>query len=234
MDYDASTVTATEQDMDICMAGSGSTQYMYDNVFSVKPNPLTFVSALGNFRWNPTRNSLSHVNLMEIAVHCWRKGVPLEQARKKVDYTKTPTIFGIHPPWTNTMRNIPRLSPDEVVYLERPDPFTALSGKKPMLRPEQKQIQLMMYLIEKFSEPGDFSMDPCAGTFPVAMACMLVKRHRRFIGGDVDPFFITYVKYSLIETYARHVLNRESNLEATEEKGGENLIAAAQLLVMEL
>ena len=55
-----------------------------------------------------------------------------------------------------------------------------------MLGPEQKSVQWMMDIIQKFTHGGDLFVDPFAGTFSVAMACMILSKNRSFVGADLD------------------------------------------------
>jgi hypothetical protein len=43
-------------------------------------------------------------------------------------------------------------------------------------------------LVTHFSDPNDLVVDPCAGSFTTAIACL--RHNRRFIGCDVDPAYI--------------------------------------------
>jgi hypothetical protein len=55
------------------------------------------------------------------------------------------------------------------------------------LHPTQKHIDLMIYLVEKLTNCGDTILDPCAGSFTTAIACL--RTGRRFICIDVDPYY---------------------------------------------
>lgn len=50
--------------------------------------------------------------------------------------------------------------------------------------PTEKPVNLMEYLIEKSSDPGDLVMDTFSGSFPVAFACH--NTGRKFIGCEID------------------------------------------------
>lgn len=51
--------------------------------------------------------------------------------------------------------------------------------------PAAKPIELLVYLIEKVSRPGDLILDPFCGSGSTGVAC--VKTGRRFIGIEIDP-----------------------------------------------
>ena len=104
------------------------------------------------------------------------------------------------------------------------------SNSRAMLRPEQKSITLMSDIIEKFSKPGDLVVDPCSGTFSVAKACLLLPKHRRFVGCDLDPACLQHTEDRLIELFARQLLNPRSDISTRDDK----LTSSAQNLVAEI
>jgi site-specific DNA-methyltransferase (adenine-specific) len=55
----------------------------------------------------------------------------------------------------------------------------------PRVHPTQKPVSLMVWLLERFSKPGDLIYDPYMGSGPVAMACHLLER--RYIGVEIVP-----------------------------------------------
>lgn len=54
--------------------------------------------------------------------------------------------------------------------------------------PHQKPLLLQTNLIETVSSPGDYILDPCAGSYSVLEACREIKRN--FIGGDLKTMQI--------------------------------------------
>jgi DNA polymerase-1 len=61
----------------------------------------------------------------------------------------------------------------------------------------QKPLPLMIYLIEKLTQPGDTVLDPFAGSGTTLLAAMLTGR--RFIGVEVDEGYYATIKLRLAE-----------------------------------
>lgn len=62
------------------------------------------------------------------------------------------------------------------------------------VHPTQKPVNLMMWLIERYTKPGDLVLDPYMGSGPVAKACHMLGR--RYIGVE------------LVESYCRTAVDR--------------------------
>ena len=60
------------------------------------------------------------------------------------------------------------------------------------LHPTQKPVDLIEYLIEKFSDKGDTVLDPFMGSGSTGLAC--VNTNRRFIGIELDPDYFAIAK----------------------------------------
>lgn len=52
------------------------------------------------------------------------------------------------------------------------------------LHPTQKPVALMIWLLERFTQPGDLVLDPYMGSGPIAHACQLLGR--RYLGVELD------------------------------------------------
>jgi DNA modification methylase len=52
------------------------------------------------------------------------------------------------------------------------------------LHPTQKPVKLMMWIVERFTKPGDLVVDPYMGSGPIAKACQLLGR--RYTGVELD------------------------------------------------
>lgn len=59
------------------------------------------------------------------------------------------------------------------------------SGGKGLLLDGQKPIELMLQLVDDFTDPGELVLDPTAGTATTGLACIL--RGRRFVGWERTP-----------------------------------------------
>lgn len=55
------------------------------------------------------------------------------------------------------------------------------------LHPHEKPLELMMYLVETYSKPGDVILDPTMGSGSTGAAC--VRLNRRFIGIEKDEHY---------------------------------------------
>ena len=110
-----------------------------------------------------------------------------------MDYITPSEYGGTHPSWTNVVTEVPIVVEDEVVYIED----EGIKGnRRKLLRPEQKPIILMKYLINKFTTGADIVVDTCAGTFSTLKVCMSMDNHRQFIGTDIDESCAALVKDS--------------------------------------
>lgn len=106
------------------------------------------------------------------------------------------------------MNNIPRVSPEEIVFCSDP----ACSGKRMMVRPEQKSASWMMDIMSKFSRPEKLVVDTCAGTMSTAKACLALPQHGRFVGCEEYSMCSVKSLLSLVKVHAEQVLNLEPDL----------------------
>lgn len=74
------------------------------------------------------------------------------------------------------------LSPNEIVRDNEHSEY----GWRPSVRPEQKDIDLMKHLMQKFLKPGKLVPDALLGTLSVAKVCLMPEKHSRFVGYDED------------------------------------------------
>lgn len=51
--------------------------------------------------------------------------------------------------------------------------------------PTQKPMDLMLDLVQQFTDPHELILDPFAGSATTALACL--RLHRRFLGSEIDP-----------------------------------------------
>lgn len=52
------------------------------------------------------------------------------------------------------------------------------------LHPTQKPVELMRWIVERYTEPGDLVYDPFMGSGPIAKAC--AETGRRYVGIEID------------------------------------------------
>lgn len=179
----------------------------------MEPIPLHYTKQRGYYNTDPRLQRLSHLSVVEQAVHVWKNGMVFQCALQKINYGHSGTIRSVHPGTCNEMNNIPRVPNNEKIFLPS---HSKQMGPRQMLRPEQKSRQWMMDIIEKFTKPGDLVVDPCAGTFSVAMACMLMPKHRKFVGCDKDDSCLENSMTSLVALFARQILNPNSDIDGTD------------------
>ena len=63
--------------------------------------------------------------------------------------------------------------------------------------PTEKPIELLIYLIEKMSDPGDTILDPFMGSGTTGVAC--VRTGRNFIGIEIDPGYFEIARRRIEE-----------------------------------
>lgn len=117
---------------------------------------------------------LSHISVVDIAVHFWRVGLPFAAMSSKVDYKVVSLILLSHLGWTNELNNVPRRRQYEIVWKgQRLD----LRFRK-MLQTEQKSTDLLQEIIYKSTKPGDVISDACCRSIATGRACLLLPRNR--------------------------------------------------------
>lgn len=77
--------------------------------------------------------------------------------------------------------------------------------------PTQKSLALMEWLVRLISKPGDVVLDPFAGSFSTAIAC--IRSGRRFIGIEQDPEYFTIGLSRIRAEYERSPLYATSGTE---------------------
>ena len=184
-------------------------------VFTVEDIPLKFMRTKGYYNTTPAGRRLNHMSMGEIAMHAWKKnGVSYTDILNRVNYTAPPYVPSSFPGWTDTIDNIPRLPKNEVVYQTGP---STTGSRRPMVRPEQKNVSLMKTLLAKYCPAGGMVCDPFSGTFAVAKACISLPEHRKCVSADKDEDCFNQCKPSLVEVFAEQVLNEESDIIGTDE-----------------
>lgn len=61
-------------------------------------------------------------------------------------------------------------------------------GENLYVHPTQKPVELMRWLVERFTEPGDLVYDPYMGSGPIAQAC--ADLGRRYIGVELEREYV--------------------------------------------
>jgi len=78
------------------------------------------------------------------------------------------------------------------------------SSNKPTGHPAEKPLELVKWLIEISTKPGDLIVDPFMGSGTTGVAC--VQTGRDFIGIDCDPFWFDYAERRIREAQAQPML----------------------------
>ena len=189
------------------------------NLFVVEPTPIVLIKKDG-LAGLPVRGGASHINMTEICIHFWKRGPTKESDSRVVDFTSTPTFASKFHSRTNVITDVPTPQADEIRWIQE-EQLSATrdeSGKSSKrtrryrLRPEQKSVELLKFLINKFTKPGDLVLDPCGGTFSTLHACMALDNHRTFLGGDRDSECTVAVEDDLLRVFASQLLNPRSDL----------------------
>lgn len=73
---------------------------------------------------------------------------------------------------------------------------TDRNGRGTRFHPTQKPLELMMALVEQFTDPGDVVLDPFAGSGTTGVACL--RLGRRFIGVELEPTYAQTARERLL------------------------------------
>ena len=202
--------------------------------FVVEATPLVFIkkdSSAGRH----ISGGCTHTNFVELAVHFWRRPEHGTSTKSLVDFNTLPSFGSNYPAYANVTNEVPEPKGEEVKWMTM-EQLTAGGGvgnksaKRAIrckVRPEQKSVELLKYLISKFSKPGHRVMDCCAGTASTMVACMSLNQHRKFIGCEKDNDAVIAVDQDLTRCFARNLLRRESSIKTTDV----NYTSAAQTVV---
>ena len=190
------------------------------NLFVVEPTPIVVIKKDG-LAGAPVRGGASHINMTELCIHFWKRAVRSgREATRSVDFNATPSFASRFPSSSNVISDVPPPLREEIRWVEEDQESATRdeNGKsskrirRRKLRPEQKPVQLLSFLISKFTRPGDLVMDPCGGTFSTLHACMVLDKHRKFTGGDRDSDCTLAVEDDLLRVFATQILNPKSDL----------------------
>ena len=179
--------------------------------FGVEDIALNYIRASKHYILPPGVKRIVHASIVEHAIHFWKRGEGNNEALNSTDYQLCGYINSNHAAWTNVMDNIPKLPHHEKVFVKDAE------GKDVMLRPEQKNIAWMKEIISQFTVKGDIVVDPFAGTFSTAKACMDLPEHRIFVGGEVDDNCVREATPSVLEYFCKQAVNKNSNISLTVE-----------------
>lgn len=150
--------------------------------FRVDTSPLFIIKDAHSFT-TQRRSSTNLSPKVEYVVHATRAGAEARDAYEMVNYRAFNSVPSRFPAHHNVIDNVRPPLYHEVV---RRGGSGAGAGK--WLRPEQKSLALLEELIQRFSQPGDIVVDPFAGTFSTAVACLRVPlgQYRLAVCCDTD------------------------------------------------
>lgn len=80
------------------------------------------------------------------------------------------------------------------------------------LRPGKNNSKYMVYLVGKFTEPGELVADCIANTFPVSKAFKLLQNDHIFVDYDIHRMFIDGSNEIIVEFFSLQLLNLKSYL----------------------
>lgn len=88
----------------------------------------------------------------------------------KVDYNAMSQILSSLPGWTNELNDVPHLREDEIEYTKQ----LSDSDYRKMLRPKQKNTDLLRDIVFTFTKPGDGVLDAFCGTLCYRLSMLIV------------------------------------------------------------
>lgn len=144
--------------------------------FVAEQKSLVFVRDKINYLQNLSRATMYHLNMTEHVVHFWRIVGTLEGHGTSPKSRAEPSYCCRYPSNTNVLTGILKFSFAGTVLDIEAAP--GASGRRPMLRPEQKRTPLMGFIIRKFTEGCDIVLDPYKGTGATAKVCLRESRNR--------------------------------------------------------
>lgn len=85
-------------------------------------------------------------------------------------------------------------------------------GPSRVLSREKKGVVWMKDIIWKFTLPGQTAVDLWARTFATEKACMLQRRHRHFLGCEINAVCFKESLLGVVKVFPRQILNEESEI----------------------
>lgn len=121
-----------------------------------------------NYAYALSRNIIHHISMTEHTAHFWRFGLSTEQLEESTNYHMAPTYVSEFPPFANVPFGIPKLL--FLKTLNDMDKALTVSGRRSMLRAEQKNLAIVRNIFRKFSHPAGLVLAPCLGAGATANA----------------------------------------------------------------
>lgn len=139
-----------------------------------KPTRVQHFLAYEGQQWHVCTRETYDMLTRDYNLQNWGGYVPFEQLQEEdAAFMRTqdvkPATFNV-PNGTACVPNVLRVSKDLDTW-----------------HPTQKPVDLIAYLVDVFSNPGDLVLDACMGSGTTAVAC--IKEKRNFIGYELDPIF---------------------------------------------
>lgn len=155
--------------------------------FSVDKVPIVMAKHPSGRNGFPGRCSCTLRCDVEFVLHLKKNGLSFQEESKMVNYENFNYVSSTFPAFSNIMDNVKGLLSGEQVRIKIPE-----NPRTCALRSEQKPVALLKELICRFSQPGDLVVDPFAGTFSTAFACMDLPNHRKFVSCEKDETCFSY------------------------------------------
>lgn len=152
--------------------------------FVEKWKSMVYVQYKTNPLRNPSPERMYHLNMTEHAKHFRRIGGTLEGLATSQQNRTKPLNSRSFPANINVLMEILKLSFAKTIF--NIWATAAASSSHPMLRPEQKPISLVGFIIYKFTSGGDMVLELLMGTGATAKACMVGLWQHNFTSFNAD------------------------------------------------
>lgn len=80
---------------------------METELFSAEKTPPFYILQLDSYLHDPGLNCLRYINVVEQAIHFWRKELPFNKMLSRMSYNTADNIRSTHPALKNQLSNIP-------------------------------------------------------------------------------------------------------------------------------
>lgn len=124
--------------------------------FMVDAGPLIFTDHASRHRTNPAHKSCSLADAADLAIHLKKNGLRLEEEETMVSYQNFGYVRSSFSACKNVIDQVMGPAPGERIFASSSPDGT---GSRRLLRPEQKQIALLMELVSRFFQPGNIVVD---------------------------------------------------------------------------
>lgn len=147
----------------------GQKQENKEQMFGFERKRLFYVCGKQNYPNHLSKAGPYHANMTDPVLHFWRLGLKNDELVASMNLRSVPPFPSEFSTNTNVMKNVTRLAHVEAVS----DEAENSSGMSRKLCPEQKPVDLMRAVLQKFTKPGTMVLDASLGTCSRAKAGLL-------------------------------------------------------------